>query len=581
MKKLKQLACGLLAAALLVCALPAAGAEGAGEGQPAPQAGGTGAAPVPAATGDGYVEWNGTTDLPASGKVRLTADCALEGSPKERKVTVSGELTLDLAGHTLGAKTFYDGGQVSFLVPAGSSLTIEDSTGGGIIYTAGNSSVTGGAFAMTGGTFVGKSKSALYVTEGGRASITGGTVKLSVMGNSYQNAVVTVEDEGSSFVMSGGSLICESHTKQKGVGLSVGRGASAQVMGGVIESAAAQGIALYVHGGSTVELTGGTVRNTGRSGTALFVTTEKLYAGEHRGQASSATISGNAVVETDGNVVCAAVKVDSNDNGPSSWVHMDGGTVRNVQAGSAVMVEQTNPGSYGGQFVLKGGTVENAGDKAAVNAEGAFRMEGGVLHQTGDAPAVALSKEYADVEISGGQVTAQADMFQTEAGGEPTVSGGVFNKPVTEYVADGTTAVSVEKSGEAVYAVGGSVAGAVKAAAEGDTVTVLKGDSIEVPDKVTVENKTGKDITVNGVAVPDNGTLTAHRHSAVHVAAKAPTAGQGGNIEYWYCEGCGKYFKDAALTQETTAEGVKLPATGSTPAPAPAPAQKANPKTGV
>ena len=95
--------------------------------------------------------------------------------------------------------------------------------------------------------------------------------------------------------------------------------------------------------------------------------------------------------------------------------------------------------------------------------------------------------------------------------------------------------MSVEKGGEAVYAVGGSVAGAVKAAAEGGTVTVLKGDSVEVPDKVTVENKTGKDITVNGVAVPDNGTLTAHRHSAVHVVAKAPTAGQSGNIEYWYC----------------------------------------------
>ena len=130
-----------------------------------------------------------------------------------------------------------------------------------------------------------------------------------------------------------------------------------------------------------------------------------------------------------------------------------------------------------------------------------------------------------------------------------------------------------------MYAVGGSVAGAVQAAAEGDTVTVLKGGSVEVPDKVTVENQTGKDITVNGVAVPSGGTLTAHRHSAVHVAAKAPTATQGGNIEYWYCEGCGKYFKDAALTQETTAEGVKLPATGSTPAPAPT--QKANPKTGV
>ena len=25
-----------------------------------------------------------------------------------------------------------------------------------------------------------------------------------------------------------------------------------------------------------------------------------------------------------------------------------------------------------------------------------------------------------------------------------------------------------------------------------------------------------------------------------------------GNIEYWYCEGCGKYYKDAKATQEIT-----------------------------
>ncbi len=35
-----------------------------------------------------------------------------------------------------------------------------------------------------------------------------------------------------------------------------------------------------------------------------------------------------------------------------------------------------------------------------------------------------------------------------------------------------------------------------------------------------------------------------------HIPAKAATKTAGGNIEYWYCEACGKYFADAAATKE-------------------------------
>ena len=44
--------------------------------------------------------------------------------------------------------------------------------------------------------------------------------------------------------------------------------------------------------------------------------------------------------------------------------------------------------------------------------------------------------------------------------------------------------------------------------------------------------------------------LKAKGHTAVKVSAKAATAKEAGNIEYWYCSACDKYFKDAALTQE-------------------------------
>ena len=57
---------------------------------------------------------------------------------------------------------------------------------------------------------------------------------------------------------------------------------------------------------------------------------------------------------------------------------------------------------------------------------------------------------------------------------------------------------------------------------------------------------------------------TKHR-DLKHVEAKAATTSAEGNIEYWYCAGCGKYYKDAAARQEITqADTVtaKLPSGG-------------------
>ena len=54
-------------------------------------------------------------------------------------------------------------------------------------------------------------------------------------------------------------------------------------------------------------------------------------------------------------------------------------------------------------------------------------------------------------------------------------------------------------------------------------------------------------------------------HTPVKTEAKKPTATEPGNIEYWYCPICKKYYKDAALTQETSLEGTVLPATGEEP----------------
>lgn len=55
---------------------------------------------------------------------------------------------------------------------------------------------------------------------------------------------------------------------------------------------------------------------------------------------------------------------------------------------------------------------------------------------------------------------------------------------------------------------------------------------------------------------------TALGHKVVTVEAKAATCTEDGNNKYWYCETCGKYFGDEALTDEISKEDTKIKAKG-------------------
>ena len=56
--------------------------------------------------------------------------------------------------------------------------------------------------------------------------------------------------------------------------------------------------------------------------------------------------------------------------------------------------------------------------------------------------------------------------------------------------------------------------------------------------------KCGKVVSEKTSVAPDNHT------DLKHTSAKAATAESAGNIEYWYCEKCGKYYSDAQATKE-------------------------------
>ena len=62
---------------------------------------------------------------------------------------------------------------------------------------------------------------------------------------------------------------------------------------------------------------------------------------------------------------------------------------------------------------------------------------------------------------------------------------------------------------------------------------------------------TCKDKAICEVCGESYGELDPNNHANLkHIDAKAATKTSEGNIEYWYCDGCKKYYKDAKATQE-------------------------------
>lgn len=134
----------------------------------------------------------------------------------------------------------------------------------------------------------------------------------------------------------------------------------------------------------------------------------------------------------------------------------------------------------------------------------------------------------------------------------------------------------------------------------GKTLVIPEGASLSVGAGNTFTNNGA--VTVEGGFSTEGGTLVCNSHSGgtatctakaicdacqkpygdldpanhtalTHMEAKAATTEAEGNIEYWYCEGCGKYYSDATAATEITKEQIvtaKLkPQETATPTPAP------------
>ena len=72
-------------------------------------------------------------------------------------------------------------------------------------------------------------------------------------------------------------------------------------------------------------------------------------------------------------------------------------------------------------------------------------------------------------------------------------------------------------------------------------------------EKCSGGKATCKDKAICEICGDSYGSLDPNNHADLkHIDAKAATAAAEGNIEYWYCDGCKKYFSDAAAKTEIT-----------------------------
>ena len=189
-----------------------------------------------------------------------------------------------------------------------------------------------------------------------------------------------------------------------------------------------------------------------------------------------------------------------------------------VETGTSLTVSNGVTLTNNGKIINDDGTITNSGT-IIVNGEliGDVNVEGGSIPITG------IMLDETELSLNDGENNNTVSLTATV---KPTIT------TETEiWSSSDENVVKVENGTVTVVAVGEATI----------TVKSPSNDKIFATCKVTVVHK-----------------------SITHTPAKVATCTEDGNIAYWYCDGCGKYFKDANATEEITLKETIIKATGHT-----------------
>lgn len=330
--------------------------------------------------------------------------------------------------------------------------------------------------------------------------------------------------------------------------------------------------------------------------------TTGLYAGYGVITQSSITVENNATIKAtaydaalsaEGNVKVDGGKIIAKSVYGCGIYGKDGVDIRN---GAEVTAKSTNSnGIYtkSAISISNGATVEAEGHYPAIFGSTGVTITNSTVKASGDDVAI-FSPADVTIRDSVIKATSPDDYDGIRANGTATITGSWIETSGNEEftVANDSITNSVLFNGKT-----GKVIGNAKllenVTLENDmTLNVPAGTSLTVPNGMTLTNNgtvkllgdlyhSGNDTTKGDLICNSHsgGTATCtepakcdicqkpygDKDSTNHVGlkhtdAKDATLAEAGNIEYWYCEDCGKYFSDANAANEITRESTVIPA---------------------
>lgn len=309
------------------------------------------------------------------------------------------------------------------------------------------------------------------------------------------------------------------------------------------------------------------------------------YAGYGLVSPANVSVTENAAIKATGYDVALSVGGD---------LAISGG---NVEAKS----ENSNGIYADGKLEISDGAKVNAsGYYPALFGSGSVSIENSQIEATSTGDAGIFSRGDVSIQNSTVKVSEAENYYAVAANGTTTVTGSWVETNHENSVKGGGITDSVLFNGNSGTVIGNATLLGNTTLAEGKMLVIPEGASLSVGTGNTFTNN--GTVTVEGGFSTEGGTLVCNSHSGgtatctakaicdacrtpygdlnpanhtalTHVEAKAATTEAEGNIEYWYCEGCGKYYSDATAATEITKEQIvtaKLkPQEAATPTPAP------------
>ena len=446
--------------------------------------------------------WVGRTQITARGYWKTTTEGNFEtGSENDYNVYYDGNGTLTLNGATI------QGGTSTGSVPYGAGIYAQCSNGQSVTLTIkliGENTITG---------YYG-----IYVNAEISADSNGTDASLTITGENNGSLEVSGSNHGI-FVKSGtgnASLNIEKATVTSST--NGGYAAGVYVQSGV-NATGSPNISLSVNGGSL------TASGTGNSDGILF------YVGQSQatGATTSLTVTDHAIVDARNGGISAS-RISETLPTPTPTGNNSSGIVFDGTEGTVygdVTLDESLTINQGETLTVPDGSFLNCNDNLTNN--GTIIVEkGGNL--TGD---------------PGGTVVSA-----------PTIG----TQPADKSVTEGETATFT------VNATGSDLSYQWQQNTNGSAWTDIIGETnATYTIATTTMNINGTQyrcvVSNSAGSVTSNAATLTVKHNLVKVEAKAPTCTETGNIEYWYCEGCDKYFSDPDGKTEIEKEATVIPVT--------------------